>query len=588
MITRNQTKTKAVLSLAVMLGVFAAFSGSLQADLLVYEPFNYTANVAVDGLSVTGTGLTGTWTANYSGTEAKIKGGSMTYSTLATTANHWGPGGVWLSPAIEATLDPAVMAAHLDDGDELWFSFVGHVPLSTGTVQNAHILQIGADDANNMGIYADKIDDPTGRVRAVITIGGVETVSTGSATFTENTRFFVGRVIFGPTDKVEVYLPGPDLALPASPAGIVTGSLDQSTFDMLRSVVYNGNSGVDADEIRIGTTYSDVIGSVDPTLPEVYAGVNMITWSGQAVQLDPNVVNNDPCEPQAPLTYAWSADPNDGVVFSATDVEEPNVTITTPALLTTEVAIVNPGFEVPVKADGDFTDGLADCPGWSYVDEQTQGGVWNPGLTGYEGWEGNAPEGENIAYVTKSGIEQVLTETLTAETTYTLTVEVGNLKDSPWTGYKVQLLAGETLLAEDDNTVTIAEDTFETSTVIYTSGADDVADPNVGQPLQIQLHCLDANEVDFDDVKLTGEGPTPDPYVVALTLAVNNKDSGKDDVKDAMTIDVYDDACEAAISRNAIDPGDFDWNCITDANDLDALATKWLDDYSLTEPVAKP
>ena len=53
----------------------------------------------------------------------------------------------------------------------------------------------------------------------------------------------------------------------------------------------------------------------------------MITWSGQAVQLDATV--EDFGEP--PLTYAWSADPGEGVVFSDPEVEDPTVTITKPA-----------------------------------------------------------------------------------------------------------------------------------------------------------------------------------------------------------------------------------------------------------------
>jgi hypothetical protein len=37
----------------------------------------------------------------------------------------------------------------------------------------------------------------------------------------------------------------------------------------------------------------------------------------------------------------------------------------------------------------------------------------------------------------------------------------------------------------------------------------------------------------------------------------------------------------------ADNPGDFDGNCITDFNDLALMATTWLVDYALTEPVAK-
>ena len=56
MITGNRTRT--VLTLAVILGVLAVFSGSLHA-VLVYEPFDYPAGEAIDGLAVNAIGLTG-------------------------------------------------------------------------------------------------------------------------------------------------------------------------------------------------------------------------------------------------------------------------------------------------------------------------------------------------------------------------------------------------------------------------------------------------------------------------------------------------------------------------------------------------
>jgi hypothetical protein len=66
-----------------------------------------------------------------------------------------------------------------------------------------------------------------------------------------------------------------------------------------------------------------------PPLYSVDAGNDMITWSDRAVQLDPNVVHNDPCDPQADLTYTWSWEPYDGVEFDPNEfVEAPTVTIT--------------------------------------------------------------------------------------------------------------------------------------------------------------------------------------------------------------------------------------------------------------------
>jgi hypothetical protein len=166
----------------------------------------------------------------------------------------------------------------------------------------------------------------------------------------------------------------------------------------------------DSSETWLGGAGTLTVKAPDPNLPFVDVGPDMISWSGALVALDPNVVNNDTNEPQGTLTYAWSADPVDGVEFSATDVLAPTVTIT--------------------KA-------------------------------------------------------------------------------------------------------------------------------------------------------------TANPSPVTLTLAVTLP--GKDPVTDTMTIDVYDDSCLAAKAAGLveIDPTDFDENCITNFADFAVMAATWLDDYSLTGPVAK-
>lgn len=96
--------------------------------------------------------------------------------------------------------------------------------------------------------------------------------------------------------------------------------------------------------------------------------------------------------------------------------------------------------------------------------------------------------------------------TLEANTQYTLQVEVGNPGASLFAGfpgYAVQLLAGDTIIAEDSNTLDIAEGSFSTSTIVYSTPLDE---PNIGQPLQIRLlNTLenDGLEVNFDDVELS-------------------------------------------------------------------------------------
>jgi len=58
-----------------------------------------------------------------------------------------------------------------------------------------------------------------------------------------------------------------------------------------------------------------------------------------------------------------------------------------------------------------------------------------------------------------------------------------------------------------------------------------------------------------------------------------------------MTIDVYDDACQAAIGKGlgAEDArADIDGNCVVNFADFVLLAETWLEDTGLIEPIPKP
>ena len=179
------------------------------------------------------------------------------------------------------------------------------------------------------------------------------------------------------------------------------------------------------------------------------------------------------------------------------------------------VPIVNAGFEDPVYTDGNWSYDVP--PGWSGYNNGTGDGVggWNPDNTGaiFYGYGGVAPEGQNVVWTGDgAGLAQVLNETLTTGMTYTLSVEVGNSYYYDWAGYKIQLLAGGTLLAEDDSSVAIATDTFETSTVTY--AYDSAHSGLLGEPLEIRLISdPGTGEADFDAVRLTA---IPEPITLAL------------------------------------------------------------------------
>lgn len=190
----------------------------------------------------------------------------------------------------------------------------------------------------------------------------------------------------------------------------------------------------------------------------------------------------------------------------------------------------NPGFESDFVADGAYDDAIVPA-GWTPYDPQSiigqdynSLGILNP--TGTILYPDGAPEGSNVALVflwrdqtsgVPAGFEQQLAHVLMPATQYTLRVQVGNIAPEMgvpydlggFPGYRVELLAGATLLAADDDTLAPAEGAFQPSEVVYTAAADD---PALGQPLTIRLVNLnkaDAGiEVNFDDVSLLA-GPAP-------------------------------------------------------------------------------
>jgi len=82
---------------------------------------------------------------------------------------------------------------------------------------------------------------------------------------------------------------------------------------------------------------------------------------------------------------------------------------------------------------------------------------------------------------------------------------------------------------------------------------------------------------------------TGNPSTVTLILEVNNSGRTAPGVKSAMTIDVYDDACKAAIGKGlaADHPTDLDGNCITDLADFAELASEWLHGRVLPAAIRK-
>ncbi len=319
----------------------------------------------------------------------------------------------------------------------------------------------------------------------------------------------------------------------------------------------------------------------------VEAGGNVVTWSGQAVQLDASF--DDDGVP----ALTWTANPADGLVFSATDVEDPCVTITKDPGVA-KLLIINAGFEDPPYDDGGYEYDLPSPwkDGWywgsdPWVDEVYYAGIENPDTA----YGGIVPEGQNAAFQYSyggydMGLRQILATTLEPDTHYELSVMVGNPDAVASNDYLVELLAGGVVL----NSSTGASpdpDTWTATPVTVTYDSPSLI--NAGQALEIRLVMVDDGSTDqllnFDDVRLTATGSAL-PTTVTLTLSA---DDGVNSDEDTIRIDVYDTACLAAIGLGQeYDPGDFDTDCDTDLEDLAAIAEEWLVYIELTESIVKP
>ena len=174
-------------------------------------------------------------------------------------------------------------------------------------------------------------------------------------------------------------------------------------------------------------------------------------------------------------------------------------------------------------------------------------GVLNPKAGSF--FVGGAPQGNNVQplYVNSPsggaayGVQQQLTATLAADTHYSLTVQVGNIASGSgqnlpntdffgsegFPGYRVQLLAGDSVLAEDNSSLSPGEGLWATSTVSFDSTANPA---QLGLPLAIRLINLNGPatvtdplqngvEVDFDDVRLDAMPLTAVPLPLMTWLA---------------------------------------------------------------------
>ncbi|MEE2640493.1 MAG: PEP-CTERM sorting domain-containing protein [Planctomycetota bacterium] len=217
------------------------------------------------------------------------------------------------------------------------------------------------------------------------------------------------------------------------------------------------------------------------------------------------------------------------------------------------IEVVNAGFEDTSGQNvvNEFTFGTPN--GWTLHDpESILGANFYTGTlepNGNNFFDSTAPEGIKVALLFNSrrqgqgeyGYRQDFQETLQANTRYRLSVEVGNIGSdyaesgvfydlSGFPGYRVDLLAGDTVIAQDHNSLDIPERQWDTSVIDFTTGQTHEL---LGASLAIRLVNLNQIpdgynqfnspdlEVYFDDVRFeTSAVPEPGTLASSSLLLV--------------------------------------------------------------------
>jgi hypothetical protein len=158
------------------------------------------------------------------------------------------------------------------------------------------------------------------------------------------------------------------------------------------------------------------------------------------------------------------------------------------------------GFEAPLLADNDFSYVI---PGWTIIGDS---GAFNPGSGTYPG--GNVPGGLNVGYVSccaggrPQGIMlQGLPAFLAGNTTYDLSLLVGQRLETGWAPFRMQLLAGTTPVINELITTPPAAGTFEPRAFQFVCPP---GHPNIGQRLTIRMSHEGGIErqANYDDFRL--------------------------------------------------------------------------------------
>ena len=311
--------------------------------------------------------------------------------------------------------------------------------------------------------------------------------------------------------------------------GITATEEDRSThFDDVRLSWTSETGGNAAPTVAITEPRAEAT-FVDPPSIEIAAEANDVDGTVSEVRFfeGERFLGSDTT---APYAFSWTpVEPGTYTLRAEAEDDGGAVRLSTPVAITVlaagapvPIAVVNPSFESPPLADAVVRSQSGVIGGWTFTGTpNTFLGIFNPPAGSYPSAAGQGtPEGADgaqVAFLFNDGgpdesvqARQVLDEVLEPGRSYALTVAIGNFDpDQPYSpstygGYRIELLAGDTVIAADADTQAPPVRTFRDAMAL--AAARDIPPELYGLPLSIRLG-ITATEEDrsthFDDVRLS-------------------------------------------------------------------------------------
>ena len=266
------TKSKLMAGLVVAAFCLTGLTTTSYASLSAYEPFNYATSIP-DGTASTATGFAGNWTC---GTMPSVVAG-LTYAALPTANN-----------SLSST-----------NGRQS-VSFAS--PLASGTKWISYLFNMAGNNGGNIcGVYfpnggtglffgygLNPITASTGGLRpgSILTTGnaaqGATSLASGfTGTYGATPYLIAMKIDFntsGANDTVTIYInPTANSATPGVAASYTVTTFDVGPITGIGFQNQGGGFAIKADEIRVGDSYVDVVGSGAAPVAPVITGIAPIT-----------------------------------------------------------------------------------------------------------------------------------------------------------------------------------------------------------------------------------------------------------------------------------------------------------------------